>query len=49
MQTPDENSIATPETWCPGLPVIVPPPKTAEAAENRAAEGYDTIDWHYST
>ncbi|KFE52156.1 peroxiredoxin [Pseudomonas syringae] len=49
MQTSDENGIATPENWCPGLPVIVPPPKTAEAAENRAAEGYDTIDWYYST
>ncbi|APV41875.1 peroxiredoxin [Pseudomonas frederiksbergensis] len=49
MQTSDANGIATPENWCPGLPVIVPPPKTAEAAENRAAEGYDTIDWYYST
>lgn len=49
MQASDANGIATPENWCPGLPVIVPPPKTAEAAENRAAEGYDTIDWYYST
>lgn len=49
MQTSDANGIATPENWCPGLPVIVPPPKTAEAAANRAAEGYDTVDWYYST
>ena len=49
MQTSDANSVATPEGWTPGCKVIVPPPKTAEAAEARAGEGYDTIDWYYST
>ena len=49
MQTSDANKVATPENWCPGQPVIVPPPKTAEAADNRASEGYDTVDWYYST
>ena len=49
LQTSDANGVATPENWCPGKPVIVPPPKTAEAAENRASQGYDTIDWYYST
>lgn len=49
MQTSDANSVATPEGWTPGCKVIVPPPKTAAAAEARAGEGYDTIDWYYST
>jgi peroxiredoxin (alkyl hydroperoxide reductase subunit C) len=49
LQTSDANGVATPENWCPGKPVIVPPPKTAEAAEKRASEGYDTVDWYFST
>ncbi|MCW2313219.1 peroxiredoxin [Rhodoferax antarcticus] len=49
MQTSDANSVATPEGWTPGCKVIVPPPKTAAAAEARAGEGYDTTDWYYST
>ncbi|MFJ5483711.1 peroxiredoxin [Pectobacterium actinidiae] len=49
MQTSDANGVATPENWCPGKPVIVPPPKTTEAAEKRSGEGYDTVDWYYST
>jgi peroxiredoxin 2/4 len=28
--------------------VIVPPPKTAEAADKRAGEGYDYVDWYFS-
>lgn len=49
MQTSDANKVATPENWHPGQSVIVPPPKTAEAADKRASEGYDTVDWYYST
>jgi peroxiredoxin (alkyl hydroperoxide reductase subunit C) len=49
LQTSDANGVATPENWCPGKPVIVPPPKTAEDAEKRASEGYDTVDWYFST
>ena len=49
LQTSDANGVATPENWCPGKPVIVPPPKTADAANKRASEGYDTVDWYYST
>jgi peroxiredoxin (alkyl hydroperoxide reductase subunit C) len=49
MQTSDTHKVATPEGWTPGCKVIVPPPKTAAAAEARASEGYDTIDWYYST
>ncbi len=49
MQTSDANKIATPEGWTPGCDVIVPPPKTAEAVAARAGEGYNTVDWYYST
>lgn len=49
LQTSDSQGVATPENWCPGKPVIVPPPKTAEAAEKRASEGYNTVDWYFST
>lgn len=49
MQTSDANKIATPEGWTPGCDVIVPPPKTAEAVVARASEGYNTVDWYYST
>jgi peroxiredoxin (alkyl hydroperoxide reductase subunit C) len=49
LQTAEENGCAMPENWQPGAPVIVPPPATAEAAEARAGEGYDTVDWYFST
>ena len=48
LQTSDANGVATPENWKPGEAVIVPPPKTAEAAEIRASEGYDYVDWYFS-
>jgi peroxiredoxin (alkyl hydroperoxide reductase subunit C) len=49
MQASDKNAVATPEGWTPGCDVIVPPPKTADAADRRASEGYKTTDWYYST
>jgi len=49
MQTSDANGIATPENWTPGCKVIVPPPKTAADADKRASEGYETVDWYFST
>ena len=49
MQTSDANKVATPEGWMPGCDVIVPPPKTAEAVAKRASEGFNTVDWYYST
>jgi peroxiredoxin (alkyl hydroperoxide reductase subunit C) len=49
LQTSDANGVATPENWCPGKPVIVPPPKTADAANKRSTEGYETVDWYFST
>ncbi len=49
LQASDTHGVATPENWCPGKPVIVPPPKSAADADKRASEGYDTVDWYYST
>ncbi|MBK1691010.1 peroxiredoxin [Ectothiorhodospira mobilis] len=48
LQTSDANGVATPEAWCPGQPVIVPPPKTAEGAKARENEGFDYVDWYFS-
>lgn len=49
LQTADVNKVATPEGWQPGDKVIIPPPQTAPAAEARAGEGYDYVDWYFST
>ncbi len=49
LQTSDTHKVATPEGWQPGDKVIVPPPATAAAADTRAAEGYETTDWYFST
>lgn len=46
-QTSDKYGIATPEGWKPGDKVIVPPPATAEAAEQRMSEGYECVDWYF--
>lgn len=48
MQTSDAHGVATPEGWTPGQDVIVPPPKTADDAEARASQGYQTVDWYFS-
>jgi peroxiredoxin (alkyl hydroperoxide reductase subunit C) len=48
LQTSDQHKVATPENWRKGEPVIVPPPKTAAAAEARLGEGYETTDWYFS-
>ena len=47
LQTSDENGVATPENWQVGDKVIVPPPATAEAAEQRIQEGYECTDWYF--
>lgn len=48
LQTSDKHGIATPENWHPGDKVIVPPPKTVQAAEKRVQEGYEYTDWYFS-
>lgn len=47
LQTSDKHSVATPANWQPGDPVIVPPPRTQEAAEQRTAEGFECRDWYF--
>lgn len=49
LQTGDEHKVALPENWKPGEEVIVPTPPTPEAAMARADEGYNTVDWYFST
>lgn len=48
LQTSDANKVATPEGWCPGDKVIVPPPTTTEDAEKRSGEGFEYTDWYFS-
>ncbi|MBU1176062.1 MAG: peroxiredoxin [Alphaproteobacteria bacterium] len=49
LQTADQHKVAMPENWSPGKDVIVPPPATIDAANVRPGEGYNTIDWYFST
>ncbi len=47
LQTSDEHTVATPANWLPGDKVIVPPPRTQEAAIERTDEGYECVDWYF--
>jgi peroxiredoxin (alkyl hydroperoxide reductase subunit C) len=47
LQTSDANGVATPANWQPGEPVIVPPPRTQEALDERLQAGYDCKDWYF--
>ena len=47
LQTTDKHKVATPANWQPGDPVIVPPPKTQDEAEERLRETYDCKDWYF--
>jgi peroxiredoxin (alkyl hydroperoxide reductase subunit C) len=49
LTTADAHKVAMPENWQPGKPVIVPTPQTSDAAEARMTEGFDTVDWYFST
>jgi peroxiredoxin (alkyl hydroperoxide reductase subunit C) len=49
LQTSDENQCSMPENWKPGDEVIVSTPTTPQAALARAGEGYNTVDWYFST
>jgi peroxiredoxin (alkyl hydroperoxide reductase subunit C) len=46
LQTSDKYNVATPANWRPGDKVVVPPPRTQEAAEARVKEGYECVDWY---
>lgn len=48
MQTSDRYKVATPADWRPGDRVIIPPPPTVQAAEERvegAGADYECLDW----
>jgi peroxiredoxin (alkyl hydroperoxide reductase subunit C) len=49
LQTTDAHTVATPANWKPGDPVIIPPPRTTEAAEERIREGHACKDWYFCT
>ncbi len=49
LQLADRHHVATPANWLPGDKVIVPAPRTQEAAAERANDAkYDVIDWYLS-
>jgi peroxiredoxin 2/4 len=47
LQTTDKHTVATPANWRPGEKVIVPPPRSQEAAQERLDQGYECIDWYF--
>jgi peroxiredoxin (alkyl hydroperoxide reductase subunit C) len=49
LQTTDKHGVATPANWRPGDQVIVPPPRTMEAAAERAdMPGITCTDWYFA-
>jgi peroxiredoxin (alkyl hydroperoxide reductase subunit C) len=49
LQTVDANGVACPANWKPGDEVIVPPPVTMKAAEERVAnKELNVTDWYFS-
>ncbi|HPW17046.1 MAG TPA: peroxiredoxin [Candidatus Aminicenantes bacterium] len=48
LQTADKHGVATPANWRPGDKVIMPPPKTQEAAEERKKDkSAECKDWYF--
>jgi peroxiredoxin (alkyl hydroperoxide reductase subunit C) len=49
LQTSDKNAVATPVNWQPGDKVIVPPPQTSKAAEERLNDpNVEATEWYFS-
>ncbi|HKY62956.1 MAG TPA: peroxiredoxin [bacterium] len=49
LQTVDKHGVACPANWKPGEEVIVPPPVTMQAAEERVAnKELQVTDWYFS-
>lgn len=46
LQTADEHRVALPLDWQPGDKVIVPPPVTIEAMEEREKSGLEMVDFY---
>ena len=48
LQVSDRHGVATPANWRPGNAVILPPPQTQEAAEERLGTAdLDCADWYF--
>jgi len=48
LQVTDSAKVATPANWRPGDAVIVPPPRTMDAAKERlSAPGVECLDWFF--
>jgi peroxiredoxin (alkyl hydroperoxide reductase subunit C) len=48
LQITDEHQVATPANWRPGDKVILPPPATQEAAEERLRDSsLECTDWYF--
>jgi peroxiredoxin 2/4 len=49
LQTTDKHGVACPANWKPGEEVIVPPPTTMQAVEERVAnKDLQVTDWYFS-
>ncbi len=48
LQISDKYKVATPANWKPGEKVLLPAPTTVEAAEMRANEKEECLDWFLS-
>jgi peroxiredoxin 2/4 len=49
LQTVDKHGVACPANWQPGDKVIVPPPPTMQAAEERVRNReFEVTDWYFS-
>jgi peroxiredoxin (alkyl hydroperoxide reductase subunit C) len=48
LQFNAKQGLATPANWKPGDKAIVPAPLTAQAADRRPTEGFETKDWYLS-
>ncbi|CEN74754.1 peroxiredoxin [Paraclostridium sordellii] len=49
LQTSDEQKVVTPADWLPGMPVILPPPKTYKELKQRISnceKNKECIDWY---
>ncbi|MGX4599318.1 peroxiredoxin [Faecalimicrobium sp. JNUCC 81] len=49
LQTSDRDSVVTPANWFPGMPVILPYPKTYKELKNKVSncdKNYSCIDWY---
>ncbi|CEO06145.1 bifunctional protein: peroxiredoxin/chitinase [[Clostridium] sordellii] len=49
LQTSDEQKVVTPADWLPGMPVILPPPKTYKELKKRISnceKNKECIDWY---